>query len=85
MSNITGKIIGLGSFFPAKVVTNDDLAKIVETNDAWIQERTGIAQRHVMNPIEEKPSVMVGIAAKRALEDAGIDASEIDLIIVIEA
>lgn len=78
---MTGRIIGLGSYLPKKIMTNDDLAKIVETSDEWIQERTGIAQRHVMNPIEEKPSVMVGIAAKRALEDAGIDASEIDLII----
>ena len=78
---MTGRIIGLGSYLPKKIVTNDDLAKIVETNDEWIQERTGIAQRHIMDPIEENPSTMIAIAAQKALEDACIDASEIDLII----
>ena len=79
---MTGRIAGLGSYLPKRIVTNDDLADIVETSDEWIQERTGIAQRHIADAVEEKSSVMAGIAAKRALEDAGIDGSDIDLIVV---
>ena len=79
---MTGRIAGLGSYLPKRIVTNDDLAAIVETSDEWIQERTGIAQRHISDPLVEKPSYMAGIAAQRALEDAGIDGSEIDLIVV---
>lgn len=81
MSQITGKIIGLGSYFPKNVVTNDDLAKIVETNDAWIQERTGIKQRHIVDGVNEKASTMAVEAAKAAVEDAGIDPKDIDLIV----
>lgn len=79
---MTGRITGIGSYLPKKTVTNDDLSKIVETNDEWIQERTGIAQRHIADQIDEKSSVMAGIAAQRALEDAGIKGSDIDLIVV---
>lgn len=79
---MTGRIVGLGSYLPKKIVTNDDLAKTIDTSDEWIQERTGIKQRHISDPLVEKPSMMAGEAAKRALEDAGIDGSEIDLIVV---
>ncbi|MCR5060207.1 MAG: ketoacyl-ACP synthase III [Saccharofermentans sp.] len=79
---MTGRIVGIGSYLPERIVTNDDLAKIVETSDEWIQERTGIKSRHVSDPLVEKPSMMAGEAAKRALADAGIDGSEIDLIVV---
>lgn len=78
---ITGKIIGLGSYLPPKIMTNDDLAKIVETNDEWITERTGIKRRHIADGIEDKSSTMACKAALAAIEDAGIDPTEIDLIV----
>lgn len=78
---MTGRICGIGSYLPEKVLTNEDMAKMVETSDEWIRERTGICERHIADPYKEKASQMAGIAAKRALEDAGIDASEIDLIV----
>ena len=77
-----GKIIGIGAYLPEKVLTNDDMAKIVETNDEWITERTGIKQRHIANGVDETTTYMASEAAKRAIEDAGIDPNEIELIIV---
>ena len=76
-----GKIIGLGSYLPPKIMTNDDLAKIVETNDEWITERTGIKQRHVADGIEDKASTMAIKAALAAIEDAGVDGKDVDLIV----
>ncbi len=75
------KITGTGSYLPEKVVTNKDFESTLETTDEWIYSRTGIKQRHV---IDEKESVssMAEIASNNALETAGLDASEIDLIIV---
>ena len=81
MAQVTGKIIGLGSYLPPKVLTNDDLSKMVETNDEWITERTGIKRRHIADGIEDKSSTMAIKAAKAAVEDAGIDPKDIDLII----
>ncbi len=78
---MTGKIIGLGAYLPEKVLTNDDLSKMVETNDEWITERTGIKERRISDPLTDKPSQMVVKAALQAVEDAGIDPKEIDLII----
>lgn len=78
---MTGKIIGLGAYLPEKVLTNDDLSKMVETNDEWITERTGIKERRISDPLTDKPSQMVVKAALQAVEDAGIDLKEIDLII----
>lgn len=74
------RIIGTGSFAPPRVVTNDDLAEIVETSDEWIRTRTGINQRR----ISEGPGVtdMAAEAARRAIEDAGIKPEEIDIIII---
>ena len=82
MAQITGKIIGLGSYFPPKELTNDDLSKMVETNDEWITERTGIKSRHIADGREDKSSTMAVKAAKAAVEDAGIDPKDIDLIVV---
>ncbi|MCR4671267.1 MAG: ketoacyl-ACP synthase III [Saccharofermentans sp.] len=76
-----GKIIGLGSYLPEKVVSNDDLSRIVDTSDEWITERTGIKKRHISDHKKETTSYMAGIAAQRAIEDAGISGSEIDLIV----
>lgn len=77
---MTSRIIGTGSYVPEQIVTNDDLAKIVDTNDEWIRERTGIRQRHIA--VEEGTTHMAAKAAKRALEDAGIEAGELDIIVM---
>ena len=78
---MTGRIIGLGSYIPKKVVTNDDFAKFLDTSDEWITERTGIKERHIADHITEKPSTMAVEAARKAVEDAGIDPKDIDLIV----
>ncbi|GAA0289054.1 ketoacyl-ACP synthase III [Psychrosphaera haliotis] len=75
------KIIGTGSYFPPQIRSNKDLEKMVETTDDWITERTGIKERRIMDE-NDTVSSMSTKAAKKALEMAGIDASEIDLVIV---
>jgi 3-oxoacyl-[acyl-carrier-protein] synthase III len=75
------KIIGTGSALPSKIVTNDDLSKIVETNDAWIQERTGIQERRVSDAATATSDLAV-LAAGKALAAAKVAPAEIDLIIV---
>lgn len=77
---MTTRIIGTGSCLPETVVTNDDLAKIMDTSDEWIRSRTGIRERRLVK--EETTTSMCVEAAKSALENAGIQAEEIDLIIV---
>lgn len=74
------RIIGTGSCLPDTVVTNDDLARIMDTSDEWISSRTGIRERRLVK--EETTSGMAVTAARRAMEDAGVSAQEIDLIIV---
>jgi 3-oxoacyl-[acyl-carrier-protein] synthase-3 len=74
-------IKGIGSFLPEKVVTNSDLAKLVDTSDDWIRERTGIKQRHFASE-GQFTSDLAFCAAQRAIINAGINKSEIDLIIV---
>ncbi len=78
------KILGTGSYLPAKRVSNEDLAKFVDTSDEWISTRTGIKNRHIAAD-DEKTSDLAVQAAKAALADAGVDAAEIDLIIVATA
>ncbi len=78
---IRSRIIGCGAFLPDNVVTNDDLAKKVDTSDAWIRERTGIRQRYIAGEGQTTSDLALG-AARAALADAGIDAGEIDLVIV---
>ncbi len=75
------KIIGVGSFLPEKIVTNDDLANIVETSDEWINERTGIRQRRVSDSNTSSSTLAIE-AAKKALQMSKLEPSEIDLIIV---
>ncbi len=77
---MTTRIIGTGSYLPETVVTNDDLAKIMDTSDEWISSRTGIRQRHLVK--EENTTYMCAEAAKRAIANAGITVEDIDLIIV---
>jgi len=74
-------ILGCGSFLPAKILTNFDLAKMVDTSDAWIYERTGIKVRHVARE-DETTSDIAFEAAVRALQNAGVHANDIDIIIV---
>ncbi len=74
------RIIGTGSCLPEQIVTNDDLAKIMDTSDEWIASRTGIRKRHLAK--EETTASMASEAARRALKDAGIQADEVDMIIV---
>lgn len=75
------KIAGIGMYVPRNVVTNDDLTRVMDTSDAWIQERTGIKERHYANPGEETTTTMGVAAATIALERAGITAQDIDFII----
>jgi 3-oxoacyl-[acyl-carrier-protein] synthase-3 len=75
------RIIGTGSYLPAKVLTNAELERLVETSDEWIVERTGIRERHIAGE-GELTSDLALRAAERAMEAAGIDAAEIDLIVV---
>lgn len=77
----TAIISALGCFVPPGVLTNEDLSRIVETNDNWIVERTGIRERHIAAP-EVATSDMAFWAAEAALKQRGIDASELDAIIV---
>ena len=74
-------IKGLGFFVPDNVITNDDLSALMDTNDAWIQERTGIKERRWIKDKTESTTSMGVKAAKRAIDDAGIDKSEIDFIV----
>jgi 3-oxoacyl-[acyl-carrier-protein] synthase-3 len=74
-------ITGLGAHVPQRVVTNDELSTMMDTSDEWITERTGIRERRIAAP-EEALSDLALPAARQALEDAGVKASEIDLVIV---
>jgi 3-oxoacyl-[acyl-carrier-protein] synthase-3 len=76
------KIAGLGSYVPENVVTNDDLSKLMDTNDAWIQERTGIKERRHIKKGDGNTTAVMGVkAAKIALERAKISKDEIELIV----
>jgi len=74
-------IVGTGHYLPEKVMTNDDWARLVDTSDKWITTRSGIKERHFVSD-GETTSDMVTTAATRAIEDAGIDKNDIDLIVV---
>lgn len=80
MTILRSVIRGVGAHLPKRVVTNDDLAKIVDTSDAWIRERSGIVERHIADE-KELTSELGAAAAKQALIRAGIDPVEIDLIV----
>ena len=78
---IHSRITGTGSYLPDRVVTNHDLAKIVDTNDEWIVSRTGIRERHYA-AADQDASDLALIASQRAIFAAGVNATDIDLIIV---
>ena len=78
----SSRISGLGMYVPENVVTNDDLSKIMDTNDAWIQERTGIKERRHIKKGDGNSTAIMGVkAAKVALERSGVDKDEIELIV----
>ncbi|MBI1393654.1 MAG: beta-ketoacyl-ACP synthase III [Alphaproteobacteria bacterium] len=81
MARIDCRIAGVGGYLPERVVTNAELEAKVDTNDAWIRSRTGIAQRHI-GADDEATSDIAAAAAKRALAAAGLVAEDIDLIVV---
>lgn len=78
------RLIGTGSALPRRVVTNAELAERVDTSDDWIVERTGIRQRYIAEPDETTATLAIA-AARAALEDAGVDASSIGLIVLATA
>jgi len=78
---IYSRIVGTGSYLPEKVLSNHDLEQMVDTNDQWIQERTGIKKRHIVAD-DETTTDLAFNAAEKAIEAAGIENSQIDLIIV---
>src|ERR1700685_800877 len=72
---------GVGAYLPERVLTNAELAKTVDTSDEWIQQRTGIRERHIAAP-GETTSVLATKAAQAALDNAGLTGADIDLIVV---
>jgi 3-oxoacyl-[acyl-carrier-protein] synthase III len=74
-------ITGIGAYVPERVLTNDELARMVDTSDEWIVDRTGIRERRIAAP-EQALSDLALPAARAALDQAGVDSAEIDLIIV---
>lgn len=75
------RITGTGSYLPEKVLTNADLEKMVDTNDEWIRERTGISKRHIAEP-DQTTCDLAEVAARNAMEAAGIQPEDVDLIIL---
>ncbi len=76
------RIIGWGMYVPPRVITNDDLAKIVDTSDEWIRTRTGIRERHIVDKPTETTATLATRAARAALDKAGLPASALDMIIL---
>ena len=81
MMNKAVLMVGAGAYLPEKVLTNDDLAKFVDTDDGWIKQRTGIAQRHIVAD-DELTSDLAYHAAVNALEEASLRADDIDIIVL---
>ena len=78
---IRAGFLGTGSYLPEKILTNQDMEKIIDTSDEWIVTRTGIRERHIAAP-DQTTSDMATEAAKNALAAAGLKATDLDLIIV---
>ena len=78
---IRSELLGLGHYLPTRVLTNDDLSHMVETNDEWIRTRTGICSRHIAAE-NESTSVLATKAVQNALDNAKINAEDIDLLIL---
>src|SRR5689334_20202558 len=80
----TVSIVGTGSYVPEKILTNDDLSRLVDTSDEWITTRTGIKERRIAGK-DQYTSEMAANAALAALDQAGIAPTEVDLILVATA
>ena len=78
---LRSKIAGIGKYLPPNVVTNDDLSKVMETTDEWVQERTGIRERRYGKKHKETTTTMGARAAEIAIERAGITANDVDFIV----
>jgi 3-oxoacyl-[acyl-carrier-protein] synthase III len=78
---LRSKIAGIGKYLPSNVVTNDDLSKVMETTDEWVQERTGIRERRYGQKHKETTTTMGARAAEIAIERAGITAQDVDFIV----
>ncbi|MGI4976001.1 MAG: beta-ketoacyl-ACP synthase III [Janthinobacterium lividum] len=78
---VRARLAGIGAYLPERVVSNAELAERVDTSDSWIRERTGIGQRHLAGP-HETAAFMGTRAAQAALDDAGVDASEVDCVLL---
>lgn len=81
MTDIRSVVLGCGAYLPSRILTNDELARMVDTSDEWITERTGIKARHIAAD-GEKTSDLAIKAAQRAIANAGIDTGTIDLIVL---
>jgi len=81
MSLIRAKITGVGHYLPEKRLTNKELEELVDTNDEWIRSRTGIAERRILEDKDKATAFMGTIAAQEALDDAGVKAEDLDVII----
>ncbi|MGB0921516.1 MAG: beta-ketoacyl-ACP synthase III [Alphaproteobacteria bacterium] len=82
--DINAVLIGSGAYLPERIMTNDEISQIVDTSDEWIRSRSGIAQRHIAAE-GERTSDLATKAAQRAMDDAGVTAKDIDLIVVATA
>ncbi len=79
--SVRSRLVGIGGYLPERVVSNAELAERVDTSDSWIRERTGIEQRHLAGS-HETAAFMGARAARAALDDAGVDASEVDCVLL---
>ena len=81
MTGIRSVIRGTGGYLPERIMSNEEMSQIVETSDQWIQERTGIRQRHIAAD-DEMTSDLATKAARGILKDAGMKADQVDLIVL---
>jgi 3-oxoacyl-[acyl-carrier-protein] synthase-3 len=82
MTDRRARISGTGMYVPERVVTNEDLTKLMDTSDEWIQQRSGIRERRHVQPGEETPADLALEASRRAIEDAGLAPGDIDCIVL---
>ena len=80
-AELRATVLGVGAYAPPKVMTNDDLARLVDTSDEWITTRTGIKRRHIAGP-DQATSDLAIVAAQQALDAAAVRAQDLDLILV---
>ncbi|MEQ9168291.1 MAG: 3-oxoacyl-ACP synthase, partial [Fulvivirga sp.] len=78
---LNSKIVGLGHYVPERVVTNEELSGMMDTNNEWIIERTGIEQRRFIDPAKDTVANMAAKATHMALERANLEVSDIDFIV----